>query len=65
MGKAHSRSRVFTSGIALINFLHCVYQPAPVRKEKKKEKKTKSEGSEKGEVVPSELKLFFDPKDRS
>jgi hypothetical protein len=35
-GKPHAKSNVFVSGIALINFLHCVYEgeTAPKRGDK-------------------------------
>jgi hypothetical protein len=68
LGKPHPQSKVFTSGIALINFLHCIYQPPLARKEKKKDRKSKSQlgsgGGKDDETVPSEVRLLFDPRDR-
>ena len=52
-GKSHPKSKVFVSGIALINFLHCVYEA-----EAKQGKKGSSE------ALPQEIRLFLQRKDK-
>ena len=39
-GKYHEKSKVFTSGISLINFLHCVYESDYAAKNLKKSNKS-------------------------